>query len=157
MHSWFAILTTFIVGLVLMILPMPDWTIWLRPAWVLLILIYWSFEMPSRVSVGMAWFIGLIVDLLNGTLLGEHALAYTLVIYLVTRMHLRIRLYPWLQQGFSIFLFVLLYQFVVYCIQGFIGQVPASNLYWLSSLTSTILWPWLYILLRDYRKRLKIA
>jgi rod shape-determining protein MreD len=157
MYSWFAILMTFVVALVLAFLPMPEWTIWLRPTWVLMVLIYWAMMTPYRVNVGTAWFIGLIVDLLNGTLLGEHALAYTLVIYFVNRMHIRLRMYPLMQQGFSVLVFVLLYLFIVYCIQGFIGELPGSHLFWLSSVTSMLVWPWLFVLMRDYRRWFNVA
>src|SRR5579862_1927511 len=143
MHSWFVIFTTLIVAVVLTLLPMPDWTIWLRPAWVLMVLIYWAMTMPYRVSVGVAWMMGLVMDLLTGTVLGEHALAFTIVIYFVTRMQLRLSMYPLIQQGFSVLFFVLMYQFILYCIQGFVGDLPASHLFWMSSLTSMLLWPWM--------------
>ena len=157
MHSWFAIFITLLTALILALLPMPDWTIWLRPAWVLMVLIYWAMTTPYRVSVGAAWFTGLIVDLLNGTLLGEHALAYMIVIYFVSRMHLRLRIYPIMQQGFCVLLFILLYQFIIYCIQGFLGALPSSQLYWLSSVTSMLLWPWFFVVMRDFRRWFKVA
>lgn len=157
MHNWFGIIITLIVALVLTLLPMPEWTIWLRPAWVLMVLIYWAMIVPIRVSVGTAWSIGLIVDLLDGVLLGEHALAYTIVIYFVSRMHIRLRMFPLLQQGIFVLIFILLYQFIIFCVQGFIGELPSSHLYWLCSITSTLLWPWLFVLMRDCRRWLKIA
>ena len=157
MYNWVAIFFTLMIALVLALLPMPDWTIWLRPAWVLLVLIYWAMTVPSRVSGGVAWIMGILVDLLNGTLLGEHALAYTVVIYFVSRMQIRLHMYPLLQQGLSVFLFVLIYQFIMYCIQGFIGELPSSHLYWLSSVTSMLLWPWLFVLMRDCRRRFRVA
>lgn len=157
MHSWFVILTTLLIALILALLPMPDWTMWLRPAWVLIVLIYWAITAPDRVNVGVAWMTGLVVDVLNGSLLGEHALAFTIVIYFVSRIYIRIRMFPMMQQGLSIFIFVLLYQFVLYCIQGFIGELPRSHLYWLSSLTSMLLWPWLFVLMRDCRRWLRVA
>lgn len=157
MHSWFAIFMTFLFAIVLALLPMPDWTAWFRPAWVLMVLIYWAMMTPYRVSVGIAWMLGIIMDLLNGTVLGEHALAYTIVIYFVSKMHIRLRMYPLLQQGISIFGFVLLYQFIIYCIQGFVGELPGSHLYWLSSVTSMLLWPWMFVLMRDWRRWFKVA
>lgn len=157
MYNRFAILMTLMMALVLASLPMPMWTIWLRPAWVLMVLIYWAINVPYRVSVGTAWIMGMITDLLNGTLLAEHALAYTVVIYFVVRLHMRLRMYPMLQQSFSVMVFILLYQFIIYCIQGFIGVLPASQLYWLSSVTSMLLWPWLFILMRDFHRWLKVA
>lgn len=157
MHSWFAVLVTLLIAMALTLLPMPDWTIWLRPQWVLLVLIYWAITIPYRVSVGAAWIAGLTMDLLNGTLLGEHALALTVVIYFVNRLHIRLRMYPLMQQGFSILCFTLMYQFILYCIQGFVGELPTSHLYWLSSVTSMLLWPWLFVLMRDCHRRFKVA
>ena len=157
MRNAFAIVLSLLIALMLAMLPMPEWTAWFKPAWVLLVLIYWAMTVPYRVSVGAAWITGLIFDLINGSLLGEHALAFTVVIYFVTRMHIRLRMYPLLQQGFSVLFFILLYQFIIYCLQGFIGQLPGSHLFWLSSLTSTLLWPWLFVLMRDCRRWFKIA
>lgn len=157
MNNFFAVFTTLLIAFILALLPMPDWTVWLRPAWVLMVLIYWAMMTPYQVGVGVAWFTGLIVDLLNGTLLGEHALAFTIVIYFVSRMHIRLRMYPMLQQGLSIFTFVLMYQFILYCIQGFNGQLPGSHLYWLSAVTSMLLWPWLFVVMRDCRRWFKVA
>lgn len=157
MYNWIVIISTILVALILALLPMPNWTVWLRPAWVLMVLIYWAMTMPYHVNIGFAWLAGILVDLLNGTLLGEHALAFTIVVYFVSRMHIRLRMYPLLQQGMTILLFMLLYQFILFCIQGFIGELPDSHLYWLSSLTSTLLWPWLFVLMRDCRRWFKIA
>ena len=157
MHNWFAIILTVLIALILAMLPMPEWTAWCRPAWVLLVLIYWAMTVPYLVSVGAAWIMGIIFDLINGSVLGEHALAFTVVIYFVSRMHLRLCMYPLLQQGMSILMFVFLYQFILYCIQGFIGELPASHLYWLSSITSMLLWPWLFVLMRDFRRWFQVA
>lgn len=157
MHNWIAILTTLLIAIVLTLLPMPEWATWYRPAWVLMVLIFWGMTLPARVSVGAAWLVGLVIDLLTGTLLGEHALAYTFVIYFVTRMHMRLQMYPLIQQGLSVFLFVLLYQCIIYCIQGFINDLPSSHQFWLSSVTSMLLWPWLYVLMRDCRRWFRVA
>lgn len=152
-----SIFLTFAIGIGLTLLPMPSWALWLRPAWLLLLLIYWSMMLPNRVGVGTAWFLGLFIDVLNGTLLGEHALAYTVIIYLASRMSIRLRMSPWLQQTVSILGFVFLYQFIMYCLQGFLNGAPGSRLYWLSSLTSMMIWPWFFVLMRDVQRRFKIS
>lgn len=157
MHNWFAICTTIFISFILALLPMPDWTIWIRPAWILLVMIYWAMIIPTQVGVGVAWIVGILFDLLSGTLLGEHALAFVAVIYFVSRMHIRLCMYPMLQQGLSVLVFVFQYQFILYCIQGFIGELPSSPLYWLSAVTSMLLWPWLFVLMRDCRRWFRIA
>jgi rod shape-determining protein MreD len=157
MHNGMMIAVTLMMALILMLLPMPEWTVWIRPAWVLLVLIYWSITVPHQVGVLVAWGVGILMDLLTGTLLGEHALALTVVIYFISRIYMRLRMYHLLQQGLSVFIFVLLYQFIIYCIQGFIGELPRSHLYWLSSITSMLLWPWLFVLMRDCRRWFKVV
>jgi rod shape-determining protein MreD len=156
-NLWIAIPISFVIALCLTLLPMPEWTVWLRPAWVMMVLIYWVMMMPQHVNVGTAWTVGIILDVLNGTLLGEHALALVVVTYFVVRMHSQLRMYPVLQQAIWVLLFVFLYQFVLFCVQGFLGELPKTWLYWSSSATSMLLWPWVYTIMRDFRRRLKIA
>lgn len=151
------IFVSLMMAMALAMLPMPAWTVWLRPSWVLLVLIYWAISVPHRVNVGVAWLTGIVVDLMSGTVLGEHALAYTVVIYFVGRSHMRLRMFPLVQQAFSVLMFVFLYQFIIYVVQGFVDQAPESHLYWLASLSSMVLWPWLSIILRDYRRWLRVA
>lgn len=156
-HSGFIIFVSILIALILTLLPMPSWTIWMRPIWVFLVLAYWSMYLPYQVSVGIAWFVGIILDVLNGTLLGEHALALTIVIYVVVHMHSRLRMFGILQQSLSILLLALFYQTILYCVQGFIGALPQSKLYWSASFTSMLLWPWVYSILGSFRRRFKIS
>lgn len=151
----FLIFVSLVAAIILMILPMPGWTIWLRPSWILLILIYWTVENPYSVNIGIAWLMGIVLDILNGTLLGEHALALTIVIYVIARMQPRMRMFSMLQQGLFVFLLILVYQFIIYCIQGFMGDAPHGWLYWTPSFTSMLLWPWVYSIMRDSRRRFK--
>ena len=100
---------------------------------------------------------GLIVDLLNGTLLGRAcACIYDRDLFCFENAY-SITYVSYVQQGISILVFVLLYQFIFYCIQGFIGELPGSHLYWLSSVTSMLLWPWLFVVMRDCRRWFKVA
>jgi len=158
-HRRYSILipVTFLIAFILTLLPMPAWTIWCRPAWILMILMYWTMTFPYRVNIGTAWIIGIFIDVLNGTLLGEHALALTVVSYLVLRMHSQLRMFPLLQQSLCVLLFTLLYQFILFCVQGFIGELPRTGLYWLSSVTSMLLWPWMVTILWDCQYRFRMT
>lgn len=151
------ILATLLIAMALSMLPMPVWAVWFKPAWVLMVLIYWAISVPHRVNVGVAWIAGIIVDLMTGTALGEHALAFTIVIYLVNRLHMRLRMFPLIQQALSVLSFTLLYQLIIYIVQGFLDQAPANHWYWMSSVTTMLLWPWLFIILRDFRRWLRVA
>jgi len=71
--TFFVIGISLLMSLVLTILPLPAWASWWRPQWVFLVLIFWMLTLPYRVGLGVAWIMGLIVDLLLGTTLGLHA------------------------------------------------------------------------------------
>src|SRR3990167_6643662 len=109
MHNWFVIILSLIVALALALLPMPEWTVLLRPAWVLMVLIYWVMVAPEKVNVVTAWLTGIVVDLVNGSILGEHALAFALVAYFVYRLHTQLRMYPMIQQSLAVMVFVFFY------------------------------------------------
>ncbi|MGB5178147.1 MAG: rod shape-determining protein MreD, partial [Gammaproteobacteria bacterium] len=98
-HGGGVIVFTFIIALLLTVIPLPDWARYMRPDWVGLVLIYWCMALPERVGVATGWFTGLMVDLLTGTLLGQHALSLTVVAYITLKFHLRLRLVPVWQQS----------------------------------------------------------
>lgn len=155
-NRWFIVLTV-LVAILLDILPLPAWVIWLRPEWSVLAFIYWVMALPYLVGIGWGFLLGLILDLLNGTLLGEHALAFVILGYAILKIYQLVRVYPLLQQTAVIFLLLFLYNLCIFIIQGCLGQLPHLLLYWLTVITSTILWPWVFILLRDWRRRLNVT
>lgn len=157
MYKTIVITFSLLLAIYLMLLPVPSQLVWLRPAWVLLILIYWSIAISYRNGLVTAWFTGLMIDLLTGSVLGEHAFALTLVSYGVAKFHLRLRMFPLMQQAMSVFLFVLFYQLVIYCIEGFQGEQPHTYQYWLSSVTSMAVWPLFFVLMQSYQKYFKVV
>lgn len=154
--KWFGIILTFIVGLMLTILPLPIWAEWFRPEWMVLILIYWILALPYNIGVGFAWIMGLLLDVLSGTVLGEHSLVLVFIAYFVAKFHIRIRLFSIWQQSLLIFVSIVIYQALIVWIEGLLGHPAESFLYWIPSLTSAVLWPWILFLLRDYSYRFKI-
>ncbi len=144
---------TFIMALLVSLIPFPAWAIWLTPAWVAVLLIYWTITLPHQIGLGIAWILGILLDVLNGTLLGEHAIALILVSYLCLKLYRQLRMFPIWQQAVSVALLIALYQFILFWIQGLIGQVVDARLFWLPILTSALLWPLFLILLRGWRRQ----
>lgn len=157
MKIWVNIFFTLTLAFILEIIPLPDKLDWLRPEIVVLMMIYWTLSLPHRMGVFWAFFVGIILDLLMGTLLGEHALVLVLVTYLVVKFNVRLRLFPIWQQSLIVFFLILFYQGALFWIQVLQGQAPNTWFYWLPSLTSALVWPWLRALLKDYRRRYKIV
>jgi len=150
--NWFIVLT-FLCALMLDVMPLPNWIVWLRPQWTLLVMIYWIMAFPNSIGFLYAFCVGILLDLLNGTLLGEHAFAMLLIAYLIIKLYHLIRVYPIMQQTIIIFILVTLYKMTIYIIQGVIGELPHTVFYWLTVFMSAILWPWVFILLRDMRRK----
>jgi rod shape-determining protein MreD len=146
------IIATFCVALLLTILPLPEWMVWFRPEWVALTMIYWCMALPQRVGVISGWGLGLLLDALKGAVLGQHALALAVIAYLTHKVHQQVRVYPMWQQALSVMGLLLLYQLLVMWVNGVIGVKSLTWLYWLPTLSSTLLWPWLYLILRDLRR-----
>lgn len=151
------ILVTFAIALGLTALPLPDWARPFRPEWVTLVLVYWCLALPSRVNVGVGWLVGLFVDVITGNLLGQHALSLAVVAYVTVKVHTQVRVYPLWQQALSVFVLVALSQLLVVWVKGIIGQAPESWVYWAPSVTSAVLWPWIYIVMRDVRRKFRVA
>ncbi len=143
---------TFLLAFILTIVPLPEWAATMRPEWVALTLIYWCIALPQRVGVGTAWGLGLGLDVLKGAVLGQHALALTIVIFLIIKIHRQIRVYPLWQQALVIGALILLNQMLVLWVNGIIGISSSGWIYWLPSLSSAVLWPWMYLILRDVRR-----
>lgn len=155
-HGGSIIFLSLVVALLLTTLPLPEQMRLLRPDWVLLVLIYWSMALPHRIGVGIGWFMGLLNDVLTGMLLGQHALAYSLVIYLTLKLHQRLRLYPLWQQALSILVLLTLGQLLLLWINGMIGRPIHSWLYWMPSVLGALLWPLIFVLLRGLRRAFRV-
>jgi rod shape-determining protein MreD len=147
---------TIIGAFMLAIIPLPDWAAEFRPDWVTLVLIYWAMAMPTKIGVTVAWFTGLLLDVSYGTLMGQHALGMVLVIYIIHLQHQRLRVASLLQQAIVIFILLLVKQLLSLWVDGMLGRAPDSWLYFMPTLTSTLLWPWTYLILRDLRRKFSI-
>jgi rod shape-determining protein MreD len=149
---------TLILALMLVMLPLPEWAQVFRPDWVTLVLIYWVMAVPQRFGVIFAWILGLLLDVTQGAILGQHAIGLVLVIYIVQLQYLRIRVFSLVQQALVVFLLLLLKQLLVLWVNGVVGQAPENIAsYFLPSLIGAMVWPWLFIILRDIRRRFTVS
>ena len=155
-HGTTTILLSLVAALLLLILPLPEWAQPFRPQWPALVLIYWSMALPQRVGVGSAWLLGITADLLTDTLLGLHALGFSLIAFIVLKLYRQIRVFPLWQQATGVLLLLLMEQFLTTWIMGFVGEPPPSQLYWSAPLVGMLLWPWVFLVLRDVRRRFHV-
>jgi rod shape-determining protein MreD len=150
----------FVVALALEVLPLPTWAEPARPGWVIAALIWWCLNQPQRVNVGTAFLLGITLDVLKGTLLGQHALALSLVAATAARFHLQLRVFPLWQQTSLIGLLTLLAGVVLWWTDGISGrtldetnQLGTLLLRVPTVITTALLWPWLAELMRSLARR----
>ena len=135
------VIMTIILSIMLTVMPLPEWAEPFRPDWVALTLVYWAMVMPRTWSVGSAWLVGLVVDVAQGTILGQHALALCIVVFVTVRFHLLMRVFPMQQLTATVFALLALYQFILFWINGVAGINAASVTYWGPVIAGTLLWP----------------
>jgi rod shape-determining protein MreD len=145
-----AITGSIVLALVLSILPMPDWASAWRPAWLLLVLCYWCLALPERCGLATAWLSGLVLDVLQSTLLGQSAFTMTLVAYVVTREHRRLRMFSLGHQALLLGASICGLPWLAAWLPG---NAPRLQNGLPTALVSVFLWPWAFIVLRDLRRR----
>lgn len=151
------VLFTLVLSMFLVLLPMPAPVQGFRPPWVALVLIYWCLALPQRVGIGWAWVSGLVLDVLSGSILGHHALGLSVMAFLVLQLHQRIRIFPLVQQSFSVLVLLLVERLLSLWVLGTTGQPTPQLGYWIPALVGAVLWPWVYIVLRDVRRRFQVT
>jgi rod shape-determining protein MreD len=142
-----------VVALILMILPLPDWAQMYRPNWMALALIYWSMALPQRVGLWFAFFSGIVLDTSLGTLLGQHTLALVIVVYFNLNFYQRIRVLALAQQAIYVFALLLINQVVVAWVEGTLGRPTPILAYFGAPLIGMLIWPWVFVILRDIRRK----
>lgn len=128
-----------LIALVLTMLPLGRvlWT----PDWVLLLLVFWSLQQPQRLGLGVAFALGLVIDVQQSALLGQHAIVYALAVFGVQAAARRLRWFGTLMQALQLApLFVLAHALQVLLRVAAGGIVPDWTVL-LAPLLETLLWP----------------
>ncbi|PCI56410.1 MAG: rod shape-determining protein MreD [Gammaproteobacteria bacterium] len=150
------ILFTLLIALMASIMPMPLNADVFRPDWVLIVLMYWCMALPGRVNIITAWVMGFLLDVLLGSVLGVHAAAMAMSIYIIVENHQKIRNFSIWQQALIIGVLAALYHLVVFWLQRFLIDVVFLTSYLYPVITTIVLWPWVFYLLRKVRRNFSI-
>ncbi|HEX7339346.1 MAG TPA: rod shape-determining protein MreD [Rhodanobacteraceae bacterium] len=145
-----------LVSLFLMVLPLPEALVWFKPFWPALVLTFWALETPQRVSLGLAFGIGLGADLLNGLLLGDQALRLTIIVFLVLRFRLRLRFFPLWQQALAVLALLVNNRVLQLIIRLFDGQPLPPPAFWVAPVIGALLWPLVFLVLDGLDTRLRV-
>jgi len=151
------VIVSICIALMLMLLPLPDSIDAFRPDFVVVTLIYWAMMLPRSWSVGSAWIIGLVLDVAQGTILGQHALALCFIVFVTVRFHLLMRVFPVSQLTATVFALLALYQFLLFWINGVASISAPAIIYWGPVITGTMLWPVVSMFLSGIRMRVQMG
>jgi rod shape-determining protein MreD len=147
------ILVSFLVALVLNFLPWKDLRI--VPDFAALVLCFWCVRQPRLVGLGVGWTLGLLTDAGNGVLLGQHALAYSLLAFLAVWLSRRILWFGMPQQMLHVAVLLLVSQGVLILVRMGAGAGFPGWAMLVGPLLSALLWPVLCWLLLMPQRRLE--
>lgn len=138
-------------ALLLNSLPWEGLWLSLRPDFVAVAMLYWCTHKPLRFGIGLAWAVGILADVSDASLFGQHALSYTVLAFGGVVLSRRIQMFDLREQTTQVF-FILLLTYAVYALVHWqvSGQVAWS--YLLGCLTSTLLWVPISVLLQSMRQ-----
>lgn len=137
---WFVVVTL-VVALVANLVPMSGIAAALRPDFVALVLLYWCIQAPRYVGVGTAWCAGLVMDVGDATLFGQHALAYAFLAYAAEFFRRRLLRFPLWQQAAQVAALLGLCAALVLLVRA-VGGAPAPRwTYAAPPLVGALLWP----------------
>lgn len=140
-----------LAALLLNLLPTGP-TSWV-PDFLALALVFWNVHQPRRVGIGAAFLFGLLMDVHDGALFGEHALGYTLLAYGAITLHRRVQWFPVGAQSLHVLALLLLAQFVSLLVRLWVGGGFPGWDYALASVIGACLWPLVtWILLAPQRR-----
>ena len=135
-----SIIASFIIALILVTMPLPSALGDISIPWVAVVLAYWCAKSPEKMSVISAWLVGFFFDISMGAILGQHALGFALVAYLILVYQHRFKFAPPVQQVLFITFVILLYRTLVWQIYYSFGSVSYSTTYIWSAFFAPIVW-----------------
>ncbi|UXZ55195.1 rod shape-determining protein MreD [Halomonas sp. 7T] len=145
---------SFLLALCLQVMPLADgWQVY-RPEWIGLILVYWCMRAPSRVGVFHGFVIGILMDLIEGSLLGQHAAILSLLAFLCALVYPRFRTYSLVQQSVLVLILLGIVQLIEQWLRTLTGDFSIHLSFLIPSMISALLWPWLATMLLSLERRL---
>lgn len=137
---WFVTITL-ALAFTVNLLPLSGLALSLRPDFFALVLLYWAIHQPRWIGIGVAWACGLLTDVVEANLFGQHALAYAILGFAAGYFHRRVLRFPLWQQALHVLGLLLVAQAVVVVLRLMSGASPPSATLVLTSFSSALIWP----------------
>ncbi len=140
-----------LLALFLTILPLPVWAVAYRPNWILLVVVFWIAYAPDSLGITIVWILGICLDLLSGTTLGQHPISLMVCAFILILTQQSFKLYPITKQCVVMAFITLIYLGIT---RWLFGDIPVIDDWTFlgSAISTAILWPWVFVLLREIRR-----
>ncbi len=146
-NPW-VIALTFLLGFLANIAPAYGVVLALKPDFLALVILYWCIQEPRFVGVGVAWMLGLVMDVGDATLFGQHALAYAVLAYAAEYFRRRVLRFPLWQQAPQVAVLLMICAMLVLLVRV-VGGAPLPRwTYAVPPIVGALLWPLMSVLLQ---------
>jgi rod shape-determining protein MreD len=135
------IIITFIGALLINLLPWSGWWLAVKPDFVALVVLYWCIQQPRKVGFASAWVVGLMMDVADGSLFGQHALAYSVLAFAGIVLHRRVLMFTMRDQVLHVLVLLLLNDLMILAVRMLAGAGFPGFGYFIGSLSAAALWP----------------
>jgi rod shape-determining protein MreD len=135
------IVITVVIGLLLNLMPWGGVALVAHPDFILVILLYWAVHEPRTVGQGWGFALGLVMDVADSALLGQHAMVYVIAIFLAQLLRLRILQLNVIEQALHIVAILFVSQGIGVLLNLSMGRDFPGNAILLSIVFGALLWP----------------
>ncbi len=142
------IIFTFIAALLINLLPWSGWWLAIKPDFVALVVLYWCIQQPRKVGFTSAWLLGLVMDVAEGSLFGQHALAYSVLAFGGIVLHRRVLMFTMRDQVLHVLVLLVLNDLMVLAVRMLAGTAFPGISYFIGGLAAAALWPALTFLFK---------
>ncbi|HUO43796.1 MAG TPA: rod shape-determining protein MreD [Burkholderiales bacterium] len=135
------IVASLLIALLINLLPWPQSAFVSAPDFVSLTVLYWCIHQSRRFGFTSAWLLGLVMDVANGTLFGQHALAYSVLAFAGIALHRRVLRFTMRDQVLHVIPLLLMTDLIVLAVRVAAGAAPPGIGYFTGGLIGGLLWP----------------
>jgi len=144
------------IALVLTIIQLPEWLFSFWPDWIALIVIYWALRLPDRIGPLSGFLIGTLLEVVFVRSFGVLGFGMALLAFITNRLHLQLRALSLLPQMLFIAMLITFFKLITGWLYGLIADFSITSDYWYSVIGSTLVWPFVSILLQELKRSARL-
>lgn len=155
-NLFWAVVISSILALILMVIQLPQWLFYFWPDWIALVVVYWALYAPDRFGPFVGFVIGLLLEVLFVRKFGVEGLGLATLAFIVNSSHQQLRVLSLWQQTILVGVFVGIFKLITGWLYGMVADFTITREYWYSILGCMLVWPFVFILMQELRRILRI-